>query len=65
MVEGHLPFEDDEHVKMYEKILVYDPEFSDTVPAKLRNLISKLLEKNAYQRYGAEELKRHAFFKVC
>ena len=69
MIEGHLPFEDDKHVKMFEKILAHEPEFSDHVPAKLRNVIGKLLDKNAYQRLGAgaggaEDVKKHPFFKV-
>ena len=68
MVVGHAPFEDDENIKMYEKILVHEPDFPDTVNSKLRHLIQKLLEKNAYQRLGsgaggAVQVKNHPFFK--
>jgi len=68
MVEGHPPFEDDEHNKMYEKILVSRPAFTDSTSAELRDLIEKLLEKNAYLRIGssiqgATQIRAHPFFK--
>ena len=68
MVVGHPPFEDDENIKMYEKILVHEPEFPKDINSKLRHLIQKLLEKNAYQRLGsgaggARQVKQHPFFK--
>jgi protein kinase A len=46
MVIGRPPFQDDPKVKMYEKILQYDPKFPAAMDAKLRHLIQKLLEKN-------------------
>jgi len=68
MIVGHPPFEDDESVKMFEKILIEDPQFPDHISAKLKDLISKLLEKNAYQRLGASigganQVKKHEFFR--
>ena len=71
MVVGHAPFEDDENIKMYEKILVHEPEFPAEmkINSKLRHLIQKLLEKNAYQRLGSgiggsRQVKLHPFFKT-
>ncbi|ETO12367.1 hypothetical protein RFI_25008, partial [Reticulomyxa filosa] len=68
MVVGHPPFEDDEHIKMYEKILDYDPEFPDNVSAECRDVIQHLLEKNSYQRLGsaqgAPEIQRQPFFAI-
>ena len=68
MVVGHAPFEDDEHMKMYEKILEHDPDLTDVVNSKLRHLIEKLLEKIPYKRLGsgaggANQVKNHPFFK--
>ncbi|ETO24152.1 hypothetical protein RFI_13007 [Reticulomyxa filosa] len=68
MVVGNPPFEDDEHVKMYEKIIAHNPIFPKTCSAEFRDLIEKLLEKNGYRRLGASqgahEIKKHSFFKV-
>merc|ERR1712176_979163 len=67
MVVGHPPFEDDENMKMYEKILVHEPSFPSNINSKLRHVIQKLLDKNAYQRLGsaggARQVKQHPFFK--
>jgi len=69
MVVGHPPFEDDENMKMYEKILVHEPEFPKDINSKLRLLIENLLQKNAYQRLGSgaggvgsRQVKQHPFF---
>ncbi|ETO16162.1 cAMP-dependent protein kinase [Reticulomyxa filosa] len=67
MVVGHPPFEDDEHVKMYQKIIGYNCTFPKNCSAEFRDIIEKLLEKNAYRRLGsaqgANDIKRHSFFK--
>ncbi|ETO08575.1 protein kinase, cAMP-dependent, catalytic chain [Reticulomyxa filosa] len=68
MVVGHPPFEDDEQVGMYQKIIAYNCVFPKSCSAEFQDLIEKLLEKNCYRRLGsirgAQEIKRHSFFKV-
>lgn len=67
MVVGNPPFEDDENMKMYEKILQSDADYPIEMNCILRHLIQKLLDKNAYLRLGsgiqgARDVKRHPFF---
>ena len=69
MVIGHAPFQDDPNVKMYEKILTYDVEFPDTVKVtdKCKDLILRLLNKDAYKRLGsapdgASHIQKHVWF---
>ena len=55
--------------KMYEKILTSPVKYPRTVSRTARDLIDKLLKKNAYQRLGAAPngatfVKRHPWWKV-
>jgi len=70
MVVGHAPFQDDPSVKMYEKILTYDVEFSTDpkLTPRVEHLIQGLLEKNAFQRLGAgtngtQQILNHPWFQ--
>lgn len=68
MVVSHPPFEDDEHMKMYEKILTCPVVYPRHVSRACRDLIDSLLRKNSYQRLGAglggaAAVKRHQWFR--
>jgi len=68
MIVSHPPFEDDEHMKMYEMILRTNVTYPTTVTTPCRDLIDKLLRKSAYQRLGtglggAAAVKRHDWFR--
>jgi len=68
MVVSHPPFEDDEHMKMYEKILTAPVVYPRHVSRTARDLVDSLLRKNSYQRLGAglggaAAVKRHPWFK--
>merc|ERR1712167_553830 len=55
MVVSHPPFEDDSTSVMYEKILTNPVPFTDQrrISAAGRDLITKLLEKNHFNRLGS------------
>jgi len=68
MVVSHPPFEDDEHMKMYEMILKMSVDFPRFVKQNCRDLVSKLLRKSAYQRLGtglggSAAVKHHPWFR--
>ncbi|ETO34789.1 serine/threonine-protein kinase PRKX [Reticulomyxa filosa] len=71
MVVGHAPFQDDPHKKMYEKILIDDPEFPPQrkVTDRLIDLVQRLLQKDVFKRLGAGingavQVKKHPWFSV-
>lgn len=68
-VVGNAPFQDDPHMKMYEKILTVDAEFPTTVKFTDRvvDIVKKLLAKDVYKRLGAGingavQVKAHPWF---
>jgi len=69
MIVSNPPFDDDDGgKKMYEKILSSSVKYPRTVSRTARDLIDKLLKKNAYQRLGAAPngssmVKRHPWWK--
>jgi len=69
MIVSNPPFDDDDGgKKMYEKILSSAVKYPRTVSRTARDLIDKLLKKNAYQRLGAAPngstmVKRHPWWK--
>jgi len=68
MVVSHPPFEDSEHMKMYEKIVSEPVEYPRHVSQNCRKLIDGLLRKNFYKRLGAglagaAAVKRHPWFE--
>jgi len=70
MIVSNPPFDDDDGggKKMYEKILMSQVQYPRTVSRAARDLIDKLLKKNAYQRLGAAPngssfVKAHAWWK--
>jgi len=72
MVYGFVPFENDEHMKMYEKILrapvVFEKLKGVKVSDRTKNLATQLLQKSPHKRLGAgtkgaAPIMKHAFFK--
>jgi len=72
MVYGFVPFENDEHMKMYEKILRAPLAFEQVKGVKVReetkDLARQLLQKSPHKRLGAgtkgaASIRKHKFFK--
>ena len=70
MTFGRVPFESDESMKMYEKILTAPVEFPGTpsISACTRNIINSLLRKAPHKRLGVgsggtESVKMNEFFE--
>lgn len=62
MVEGKRPFVDKNTKLQMIKILHLAPAFSENLSSDLKNLISKLLEKDPNQRLTFSEIKSHDWF---
>ena len=58
---GKLPFSAPDDISTINKILSWEPEFSDTKNHLANDLISKLLDKNPQNRITARELLTHPF----
>jgi len=68
MVVSHPPFEDDQHLKMYQKILRVPVDYPRHVTQKCRDIIDSLLRKNFRRRLGAgvggaDAVRQHTWFK--
>lgn len=63
VIEGSTPFYNRERDRMYQRIerdsVKFSSRFSDTV----KELISKLLEKNPKHRYTLPQVKAHKFYE--
>jgi serine/threonine protein kinase len=64
MVCGYLPFEDSDHLKLYNKIVSGRLEFPSYISLVVKNLIRKILNVNPKQRLKLEEIKSHPFYKI-
>ena len=67
MLAGLPPFYDENTSEMYRKIVGETLQFpnSDKIPPAAKDLLSKLLDRNADKRLGAKgaaEIKAHYFF---
>jgi len=65
MLTGAPPFEDDNRINLYNKILHAVPDLKHpniSVPAA--DLLKRMLEKDPKDRIRAEEIKKHLFFKT-
>lgn len=68
MLAGFPPFFDDDHVKLYEKILSGKVKFPSHFDPNAKDLIKNLLATDLSQRYGnlkngADDIKNHAWFQ--
>lgn len=67
MVAGHPPFFDDDHTKLYEKILQCKPKFAAHFDPLAKDLVKKLLTPDLTKRFGnlkagAADIKMHKWF---
>ncbi|KAJ3094517.1 camp-dependent protein kinase catalytic subunit [Phlyctochytrium planicorne] len=67
MIAGHPPFFDDDHFKLYEKILACKLRFPPHFDPLAKDLVKRLLTPDLSKRYGnlkagAEDIKRHKWF---
>jgi len=67
MLNGHSPFEAEDHLATYQKILDGAVNFPPKMDADAVDLISKLLQKDISRRYGnlrdgAKDIKEHRFY---
>ena len=68
MLNGHSPFEAEDHLATYQKVLDGTVNYPPAMNPDAVDLISKLLQKDISRRYGnlregAKDIKEHAFFK--
>ncbi|KAL6452360.1 ppk16 Serine/threonine-protein kinase ppk16 [Candida maltosa Xu316] len=61
MLNGMLPFDDDNEMKVRERIITGDPLFFDHVPMEVNQLISKMLHKDPNQRPSLNEILNSSF----
>jgi len=67
MLNGHSPFEAEDHLATYQKILDGSVNYPSKMDADATDLISRLLQKDISRRFGnlrdgAKDIKDHAFF---
>lgn len=67
MLTGYPPFQDQSHLKLYEKIKHSQPHYPPSLDDHSQSVIGKLLVKDPTQRLGsshrgAQEIKEHPFF---
>lgn len=64
MLNGHLPFDDDDLATLYKKILSGKYEIGSKLSNEACDLISKMLRVNPDERIGIEEIKIHPWMKM-
>jgi serine/threonine protein kinase len=67
MLAGHPPFFDDDHFKLYEKILACKPKFPSHFDLIAKDLVKRLLTADLSKRFGnlragSEDIKMHSWF---
>ena len=71
MLNGHSPFEAEDHLATYQKILDGAVNYPSKMDGEAVDLISRLLQKDISRRFGnlregARDIKEHAFYsKHC
>ncbi|KAI7890326.1 camp-dependent protein kinase 2 [Mucor mucedo] len=68
MLAGFPPFYDDDHLKLYEKILAGRVKYPNYFIVHSKDLLKRLLTADLTKRYGnlkdgSEDIKRHAWFQ--
>ncbi|GAA5801567.1 hypothetical protein HPULCUR_007015 [Helicostylum pulchrum] len=68
MLAGFPPFYDDDHLKLYEKILAGRVKYPQYFIPNSKDLLKRLLTSDLTKRYGnlkdgSEDIKRHAWFQ--
>ncbi|KAJ3114711.1 camp-dependent protein kinase catalytic subunit [Phlyctochytrium bullatum] len=67
MLAGHPPFYDEDHFKLYEKILACKPKFPSHFDPLAKDLVKHLLTSDLTKRYGnlkggVQDIKKHKWF---
>jgi len=67
MLNGHSPFEAEDHLATYQKILDGSVNYPEKMDKDAADLISKLLQKDITRRYGnlvngCKDIKDHNFY---
>ncbi|KAJ3326764.1 camp-dependent protein kinase catalytic subunit [Blyttiomyces sp. JEL0837] len=67
MLAGHPPFYDEDHFKLYEKILACKPKFPSHFDPNAKDLVKRLLTGDLTKRYGnlkagVQDIKKHKWF---
>lgn len=67
MLAGHPPFFDDDHFKLYEKIVACKPKFPTHFDPNAKDLVKKLLTADLTKRYGnlkggPSDIRKHKWF---
>lgn len=67
MLAGHPPFYDEDHFKLYEKILICKPRFPSHFDPLAKDLVKRILTPDLSKRYGnlkggSSDIKRHKWF---
>ncbi|KAI8853628.1 kinase-like domain-containing protein [Chytridium lagenaria] len=67
MLAGHPPFYDEDHFKLYEKILACKPKFPSHFDPLAKDLVKHLLTSDLTKRYGnlkggVSDIKKHKWF---
>lgn len=65
MLNGYLPFEDEDTPALYKKILSGTYSFHKTVSEQGRDLISKILNGDHNKRYTIDQIRNHPWMKSC
>ncbi|KAI7868931.1 kinase-like domain-containing protein [Spinellus fusiger] len=68
MLAGYPPFYDDDHLKLYEKILAGKIKWPQYFDPEAKDLLKRLLTSDLSKRYGnlkggSEDIKRHPWFQ--
>lgn len=64
IVVGHLPFEDPQIPKIFDKIVNATPFYPRTLSADLSTLLKKMLVKEPENRITLDEIKAHPWFSM-
>mmetsp|Transcript_21704 Transcript_21704/g.21461 ORF Transcript_21704/g.21461 Transcript_21704/m.21461 type:complete len:115 (+) Transcript_21704:1878-2222(+) len=62
MLEGHLPFNEQDVNKMYKQISSGKLRFTKKISSDAKHLIQSLMNKNPEKRPTISQLKQHHFF---
>jgi len=68
MLAGYPPFQDDDPMNIYRKIINTKPRYPDGFDSNLKSLIKHFLRRDLSKRFGnlkngANDIKEHRFFK--
>lgn len=68
MLAGYPPFQDDDPMNIYRKIINTKPRYPDGFNSSLKSLVKHLLRRDLSKRYGnlkngAADIKEHRFFE--